>query len=521
MTTYRIFPSTNGPSTAVTYTGTFISGVCFAVSGGGNWFDGYWWWVAGSNQSTSPVKCALWAFGATNSTSASLVVPGSVVTSGTLTAGAWNYIPLSTPVQLAPGWDKNNSKNGSIYIAAIGCNGNFPDTTGFWGQGGAGSAGISNGPLFAYSCANASGATNQAPYGIAQGVFASSGSTDPSINIPLQASTVDNFWVDVQIDTTAPSNYAGTYRLWPNKMDANPTLSGDAAFNYTVATEIDITSAVTLNNIWYFSPNGATTLATHADVWNISTGLSVASVSSPTWLTASGSTYTAGTNPAGTLGEWVKAAFSGGTSLPAGSYRVSVFNSNGTSDANWSPKDATSDYWGETFTGAGASGITWGPLSAPSWANASSGYLYGGPSSNNPPFSNGTTPHAQPVFGQNGGGTIQFPQLNAPVGASNNQSQNYWVDLEITPATNITGVVSAITVAGNPGSLLEILSGSVSGINVSAKPGLPAITVVSFTETEYNILSQILADAIMEWNIGTPVSGQIRQTSADRTDFAY
>jgi hypothetical protein len=38
---------------------------------------------------------------------------------------------------------------------------------------------------------------------------------------------------------------------------------------------------------------------------------------------------------------------------------------------------------------------------------------------------------------------------------------------------------------------------------------------------QYNIQTLITATAIIEWNIGVPLSSQIRQTSADRTDFAY
>lgn len=39
--------------------------------------------------------------------------------------------------------------------------------------------------------------------------------------------------------------------------------------------------------------------------------------------------------------------------------------------------------------------------------------------------------------------------------------------------------------------------------------------------TEYYVLTSVIAEAIIEWNIGVPVSNQIRQTAADRTDFAY
>ena len=59
--TYRLFPSTNGPSSPVSYSGPFMAGILFEVTTGGTWFDGFWWWVCPSGQSTSPQKFALWA----------------------------------------------------------------------------------------------------------------------------------------------------------------------------------------------------------------------------------------------------------------------------------------------------------------------------------------------------------------------------------------------------------------------------------------------------------------------------
>ena len=58
--TYRLFPTTSGPATPVSYSGPFIAGVVMGVTTGGCWLDGYWWWVCGSGQSTSPQKFALW-----------------------------------------------------------------------------------------------------------------------------------------------------------------------------------------------------------------------------------------------------------------------------------------------------------------------------------------------------------------------------------------------------------------------------------------------------------------------------
>lgn len=45
--------------------------------------------------------------------------------------------------------------------------------------------------------------------------------------------------------------------------------------------------------------------------------------------------------------------------------------------------------------------------------------------------------------------------------------------------------------------------------------------IVVKATVEYNILTLATVTAIMEWNIGQPIIGQIRQTAQDRMDFAY
>ena len=123
--TFRLFPSTNGPSTPVSYGGPFLAGVLFEVTTGGIWFDGYWWWVCPSGQSTTAQPFALWAV--YNGGSGGALVPGSTVTSGTLVAGQWNYVPLPSPIPLAMG---------ACYNACTGFTGSFPDTNGQYGSGG-------------------------------------------------------------------------------------------------------------------------------------------------------------------------------------------------------------------------------------------------------------------------------------------------------------------------------------------------------------------------------------------------
>lgn len=451
MTTYRLFPATSGPSNATSYTGNFIAGVTFAIEGGGNWFEGYWWWVSpGSGAtpvagSTAPVKCALWA---SLSTTQGYLVPGSVVTSGTLTAGQWNYIPLAAPVQLAPSYSPNNSTWGSMYVATVGVNGNFPDTNGFWGTGGPGVAGILNGPLFAYSGLSTAGGTHPAPYGMSQGIF-SSVNSDPSIAQPGQSSSVDNFWVDVQISDSAPSGYGGSYRIWPNKPDSNNFTVGDNAVDYVVATEIHLSQQCTLNNIWYYSQTAAHSLATECDVWSVGGQISVAKISAPSWLTVSGSAAVAG-------GGWVKAAFPTNTTLPAGIYRVSVYNSGGTA-GSWNATDSSTGYW---TTGVGLNGITNGPVSAPNQATAQPANFY-------PGSGTGST-GGQPVFTDNGSDV--FPNLTT----GTNPPQNYWVDLEVTPVNpSLSGPAANVSVAGLTGLFNESISGTAGSVTVASFAGQP------------------------------------------------
>jgi hypothetical protein len=416
---FRLFPVTNGPATAIPYTGNFIAGVVFEVSTGGVWFEGYWWWCAASGQATSPVKCALW--NVTSSLSGT-VIPAATTTSGALTAGAWNYIPLSYPVPLAVG---------TPYIAAIGVNGNFPDTSNEFGSGQPYAAGITNGPLSAYS-----GQTGSFPaqYGLGQSVF-TVGGTDPSVSIPLSVSGTDNLWVDVQV-TGTPPGYSGSYRLWPNKYDASATTTPDSAINYVIATEVHLTSACILNKISYYSIPGTVQLASHALVYSVlgaDTGVLVAQITSPSWSGAAGS-------------GWVSASFAAGTSLPAGIYKVAVYNNNALPDG-WSAKDLS--YWD---IGKGKNGINTGPMFAPNLSNASLAYIYDATGNARvPPYSNitGSTEPGQNTFAQLSTGTPSpvYPYLYVDAIA-----QVYWVDLEVTPVIGTNASYATVIMTDNTGT---------------------------------------------------------------------
>lgn len=393
MTTYRLFSSTDGPPSAVSYGGPFIAGVAFKVTTGGVWFDGYWWWVCASGQPTSPQKFALWQVYAD---ATGTLVSSATATSGALTSGQWNYVPLPTPVPLAAG---------VAYIAATGFTGGFPDTNSQFGGGAAYSAGITNGPLTAYS--DQSG-TMPAPFSVDQGPFSVAG-TDPTATMPAYGSDSSNFWMDVQVTDTAPTG--ASYRLWPNYPTPPNALSIDTG-QQTSATEFKLSQPCTLNNIWFYSPPGVSVLPSRCAIWNVATQAVVAGTdsTSPSWSGTPGS-------------GWVACAYSGVTLSP-GDYKVSMFYGGG---QKFYTEDV--DYWG---TGPGANGITAGPLSSPNVANAA------------PCISNslGTVVTGNSTYQD---GAFAYPYTFD----TKDNGENRWVDVEVTP-----GAAAPPPAAANSGAFL-------------------------------------------------------------------
>jgi len=368
----------NGPATPSAFIGNYLAGVGFAVTSGGCWFTGYWWWVCNSGQQTGAQKFALWEI--TAAAANGVLIAGSVVTSGTLTAGAWNYVPLVTPLPLSIN---------TFYQAATGfvSSTGFPELDNQFSAGQPYAAGITNGPLFAYG-------NNPTPAAVPnQGQFSSTAGADPSVNMPLSAFNNANFFMDCQVTTVPP---VGTsYRLWPSQPQPINFAPDTPQANWTLGTEFTISRACTVNNIWFYSQSGATQLPTDTGIWAVPAGTLVAGThnASPSWSGVAGS-------------GWVSVA--GGYTLPAGDYKVSVYN--GGSIVNpWSA--ATFPYWDTNAgnSGPGVNGITTGPLHAPNNATA-------------------TSP-GQSTFQLGAGPSFAYPNTFASgVGAS-----TYWVDVEVTP----------------------------------------------------------------------------------------
>jgi Domain of unknown function (DUF4082) len=390
MGTYRLFPSTDGPSSPVSYSGPFLAGTLFCVTSN-CWFEGYWWWVCPTGQSTSAQKFALWqVYGGGEGN----VVPGSVVTSGPLTAGQWNYIPLPTPLQLSIG--NVSGVGAAIYEVATGFSGSFPDTNNQFGIGDPYASGITSGPLFAYSDQGASAPCPASPTA-AQGGFGVAG-TDPSLSIPDQGSYSSNFWIDLQISDTAPTGYSGSYRLWPNYPTCFPTQPTIDTQMQTMGTQFTLSESCAVDNVWFYSPPFAEALPASTQIWDASNQ----SMVSGTNLTASWS--------GGVASGWVSNSYSNASIvLPAGNYIVTVYYGGG--DVFYMESRG---YFGSHLglAGPATNGMANGPLSSPSNASAPNP-----PGGNSCYYQGGTSPTYPNAWDTNDGG------------------ENRWVDIEVTPTS--------------------------------------------------------------------------------------
>lgn len=436
--TWRLMDGVNGrpgtgstgtqPPATATGSLTNINGTGFYVTQGGMWLQGYWWYVCpAGGQSVAPQKFCLWSC----VNGGGQVVPGSTVTSGTLSTG-WNWVPLAQPVQLAI-WGQ--------YMAATGITGTYPVTSGQFSSGGPYSAGITNGPLSAFSDNNGS---NPAPYSFGNGATSGASAPDPTLTQPANDSNAgDNFWLDVQVTNSPPAGYAGSFRLWPDMADADFNSAADSAVNYVVGTEIILSQPCVVNAIWYYLPAGTVQFATSADIWRVRDGVRVATQPNPIWCKPGGGKATSSSGHGGTSAQWVYAQLPGLVYLAAGDYRVSVYNGNASPDG-WSTKRL--GYWEAVTVASGGTGTPDGTYqhSPPGAAGITNGPLYAPPTplaSAATDYSTGNTEPGQSVFAV--GPPNQFP--NTYVGQSSTGIytgpalfQNYWVDLEVTPASVFT-----------------------------------------------------------------------------------
>lgn len=174
------------------------------------------------------------------------------------------------------------------------------------------------------------------------------------------------------------------------------TLTADSA-DYTMGVQFSVSQAATLTAIWFYSASGAGALPDTIALYDVSS-TSLITSQAASWSGAAGS-------------GWVRAAFTSPPSLTASTaYKAAV----GEFSGNFFYA-GVSHYW--DTTGAGASGISNGPLSAPNNAGASGGQ---------DTFTSGTS--------------LAYP--SSSFGAA-----NYWVDPEITTAATPVSLADSATSA--------------------------------------------------------------------------
>lgn len=365
---------TQPPAAPTAFTGNYIAGLVFQVTSWGLWFPGYWWWVPGTGgQTTTGQKFALWQV---TGAGAGTLVPGSVVTAGALTAGQFNFVPLATPLALSSGVVYQAATG---YVSAAG----FPQNKNQFGAANPYAAGITSGPLMAYSSLTGSA---QVPSGwLPQEPF-TTGAADPSVAMPTLNDADDLLWLDVQVSTVAPAG--ATYRAFPSMPVASLAGGGPQSLAYTLGMQFSLSQPCVLDRIWHYSPPTSTVLPTRCGIWNVAGQTEVAGTdnSAPAWSGAAGS-------------GWVSCDYTGaGVTLNAGvNYKVSTFTADNVDV--WF--GTTTNYFS---TGPGAAGITAGPLTLPSNASASPGQA-----------------------SWNQGITWTYPNTST-------SPENDWIDVEVTPA---------------------------------------------------------------------------------------
>lgn len=407
MTAYRLYPTTNGPSVPVSYNGPFAAGIAFEVTSGGTWFEGYWWWVCESGQPTSPQTFALWqVYGEGNAT----LISAATVTSGSLTAGQWNFIPLTNAIPLSIGGDANfyraDGGGPAIYVACTGFTGGFPDTNGQFGSGDPYASGITNGPLTAFSD---QGGKLAGPWNNGQGLFSTN--SNVTANCTFGVSNSANFWMDVQVGDTVPSGYSGSYRIWPNFPVVPGQPSNDAG-QQTTGTEFWLSETCTVDNIWFWSPPGAMNLPSRCAVFDIASQAVVAGSdnTSPSWHLPNGTAASAGDG-------WIYCPYADtGLSLSAGKYKAAIYSGGG---GTFYQEDIY--YFG---TGPGANNIVNGPITVPNNANASS--LIAGSDGDGDDIDEGDTVTGNSSY-QNG------PWAYPDTFDAADNGENRWIDIEVTP----------------------------------------------------------------------------------------
>lgn len=173
MTAYTLFGQAGG-GTDPADGGAYTMGVQFSVSVSGGTLTAVWFYSLAGLTNT-PGTIALYTAAGTLVTSETSTFGGATLGSG------WIRGAFASPPSLTAG---------TPYVAAVLGSGGFYSATGAYWSSGAGSGGITNGPL---SAPNNAGAVN------GQDVF----NGGASLTFPASTFNATNYWVDPEVTATA------------------------------------------------------------------------------------------------------------------------------------------------------------------------------------------------------------------------------------------------------------------------------------------------------------------------------
>lgn len=253
---------------------------------------------------------------------------------------------------------------------------------------------------------------------------------------------------------------------------AAPTGSngGGGATTGTYGLQFSVSSAQTASGIWFYTPSGATALPDSIGIFD--TNGSLAQLQVPSWSGAAGT-------------GWVLATFNAPITLATSTQYVAAFHMP-FSSGFWNVTDST--YWS---SGAGASGITSGPITAPG---------------------NGAAVHGQNSYVS--GTQIGFPTTSLA-------GNNIWMDIQTTDANaNVHTVFSQVpnpnpSVSDNStytmGMAFTVSSACTSTAIWFYSPQFPTAAADIPTEVAIydNTATSFLADQIPTWS-GPQGGGWVR-----------
>ncbi len=396
MATYRLYPSTNGPATPVDFGAgfEFVSAVGFEVTQQTIYFEGYWWWVCPTQQSTSPQKFCLWqdTLDLDQQGDLGVVVEASVVESGNLVAGQWNFIPLPAPIPLS---------QYVSYRAATASPRYAPTSNDQFGSGGAYAGGITNGPLFAFSDTS-SGNSGDVSFYQKYNCSWADGTLDPTSIYPGAGSGGFNVWMDVQVTDVAPAG--ATFRCWPNQ--PNPLYTPEAQLPFTVSTQMVVSQSAQVLKLWFMSQTGNGILPSTCGIWDTATQALVAGSenTAPNWLLPDGSPASAGAG-------WIYCDYSKSGLVLAANHNYRVAAGMFTPGYVW--YSGAQGYWLQSGGG---------------YASIGSGAAHGAGNGIISCVPCGLSPNPLSPCAQDTSGHFAYPN------AMEDDGDNYYIDLEVVPA---------------------------------------------------------------------------------------